>query len=36
MGEQAMAFVVRRCRDLSTAGLQERREAWKTPGTSAG
>jgi putative transposase len=27
--ERAMAFVVRRCRDLSNAALQERREAWE-------
>src|SRR5262245_60579783 len=27
--EEAMAFVVRRCRELYNAGLQERREAWQ-------
>jgi putative transposase len=27
--EQAMAFVVRRCRELSNAGLQVRNEAWE-------
>jgi putative transposase len=28
--EQALAFVVRRCRELYNAALQERREAWRT------
>jgi putative transposase len=32
--EQAMAFVVRRCRELYNAGLQERREAWQKCGVS--
>ena len=27
--EQAMAFVVRRCRELYNAGLQERQDAWQ-------
>src|SRR5262245_9508232 len=27
--EQAMVFVVRRCRALYNAGLQERKEAWE-------
>ena len=29
-----MAFVVRRCRELYTAGLQERRDAWQKGGVS--
>jgi putative transposase len=32
--EQAMAFVVRRCRELYNAALQERREAWRTCGVN--
>ena len=32
--EQAMAFVLRRCRELYNAGLQERREAWQKCGVS--
>jgi putative transposase len=32
--EQALAFVVRRCRELYNAGLQERREAWQQCGVS--
>jgi putative transposase len=27
--EQAMAFVLRRCRELYNAALQERRDAWQ-------
>ena len=27
--EQALAFVVRRCRELDNAALQERRDAWQ-------
>ena len=27
--EQAMAFVLRRCRELYNAALQERKEAWQ-------
>jgi putative transposase len=27
--EQAMEFVVRRCRELYNAALQERKEAWE-------
>jgi putative transposase len=33
--ERAMAFVVRRCRELYNAALEERREAWHTCGVSA-
>jgi putative transposase len=32
--EQAMAFVLRRCRELYNAGLQERRDAWQKCGVS--
>jgi putative transposase len=32
--EQAMAFVVRRCRELYNAALQERRDAWHKCGVS--
>jgi putative transposase len=32
--EQAMAFVVRRCRELYNAALQERSEAWQKRGVS--
>ncbi len=32
--EQAMAFVVRRCRELYNAGLEERQEAWRKRGVS--
>jgi putative transposase len=32
--EQALAFVLRRCRELYNAGLQERRDAWHTCGVS--
>src|SRR5215468_2324239 len=32
--EQAMAFVVRRCRELYNAGLEERREAWRKCGVN--
>jgi putative transposase len=32
--EQALAFVVRRCRELYNAGLQERHEAWQKCGVS--
>src|SRR6516162_4180919 len=32
--EQTMAFVVRRCRELYNAGLQERRDAWQRCGVS--
>jgi putative transposase len=32
--EQAMAFVLRRCRELYNAALQERREAWQKCGVS--
>jgi putative transposase len=32
--EQAMAFVVRRCRELYNAGLEERQEAWSKRGVS--
>src|SRR5215468_2498005 len=32
--EGAMAFVLRRCRELYNAGLQERRDAWQTCGVS--
>ena len=32
--EQAMAFVVRRCRELYNAALQERRDAWEKCGVS--
>jgi putative transposase len=32
--EQAMAFVVRRCRELYNAALQERKEAWEKHGVS--
>ena len=32
--EQAMAFVVRRCRELYNAALQERKEAWEKRGVS--
>ena len=32
--QQAMAFVVCRCRELYNAGLQERREAWQKCGVS--
>ena len=30
----AMEFVLRRCRERYTAGLQERRDAWQTCGVS--
>jgi len=33
--EQALAFVVRRCRELSNAGLEERRDAWQKCGVSS-
>ena len=32
--ERAMAFVVRRCRELYNAALQERRDAWQKCGVS--
>src|SRR5690242_15052274 len=32
--EQALAFVVRRCRELYNAALQERKEAWEKRGVS--
>src|SRR5690349_19459831 len=32
--ERAMVFVVRRCRELSNAALQERKEAWHKCGVS--
>jgi putative transposase len=32
--EQALAFVVRRCRELYNAGLEERRDAWRKCGVS--
>src|SRR5215813_12164297 len=32
--EQAMAFVLRRCRELYNAALQERKEAWQKCGVS--
>ena len=32
--ERAMAFVVRRCRELYNAGLEERQEAWQKSGRS--
>jgi putative transposase len=32
--EQAMAFVLRRCRELYNAGLQVRKEAWQKCGVS--
>src|SRR5215467_867862 len=32
--EQALAFVVRRCRELYNAALEERREAWRKCGVS--
>jgi putative transposase len=32
--EQALAFVLRRCRELYNAGLQERRDAWQMCGVS--
>src|SRR5215468_10927543 len=32
--EQAMGFVLRRCRELYNAGLEERQEAWRTRGVS--
>jgi putative transposase len=32
--EQGMEFAVRRCRELSNAALQERRDAWQTCGVS--
>ena len=32
--ERAMAFVLRRCRELYNAGLEERREAWRKRGVS--
>ena len=32
--EGALAFVLRRCRELYTAGLQERRDAWQQCGVS--
>jgi putative transposase len=32
--ERAMAFVVRRCRELNNAALQERKAAWQTCGVS--
>ena len=32
--EQALAFVLRRCRELYNAALQERRDAWRTCGVS--
>jgi putative transposase len=32
--ERTLAFVLRRCRELSNAGLQERRDAWQKGGVS--
>src|SRR5215471_12768023 len=32
--ERALAFVLRRCRELYNAGLQERRDAWQQCGVS--
>ncbi|HEU4783470.1 MAG TPA: helix-turn-helix domain-containing protein, partial [Ktedonobacterales bacterium] len=32
--ERAMAFIVRRCRELYNAGLEERKEAWRKRGVS--
>ncbi len=32
--ERAMAFVVRRCRELYNAALHERRDAWQKRGVS--
>src|SRR5215469_12716966 len=32
--ERAMEFVLRRCRELYNAGLQERRDAWQKCGVS--
>src|SRR5262245_5326053 len=32
--ERAMAFVVRRCRELYTAGLEERKTAWEQRGVA--
>jgi putative transposase len=32
--EQAMAFVLRRCRELYNAALQERKESWQKCGVS--
>jgi putative transposase len=32
--EEAFAFVLRRCRDLYHAALQERRDAWQKRGVS--
>jgi putative transposase len=32
--EQAMGFVLRRCRELCNAGLEERQEAWRKRGVS--
>ena len=32
--ERAMAFVLRRCRELYNAALQERKEAWQKCGVS--
>src|SRR5258705_14017448 len=32
--EQALAFVMRRCRELYNAALQERRDAWQNCGMS--
>ena len=32
--EQAMEFVLRRCRELYNAGLAERQEAWRKRGVS--
>jgi putative transposase len=32
--ERVMAFVVRRCRELYNAALEERREAWQRCGVS--
>src|SRR5690348_7560571 len=32
--EQALAFVLRRCRELYNAALQERRDAWQKCGVS--
>src|ERR1700745_1950830 len=32
--EQALAFVVRRCRELYNAAMQERRDAWQKCGVS--
>jgi len=32
--ERALAFVLRRCRELHNAALEERREAWRRCGVS--